>query len=99
MFLLPVLELDRAVFFKTLEEFCTELGDLRTGFPESLLLLHAVRADVSEYWIGKAVDWMEQDGRAYARLESNLLEILRTKNLSQKMASRFKKLSAKNSPA
>jgi hypothetical protein len=96
MFLLPVLELGRAAYFKALEEFFVELGNLVNDFPESLLLLHAVRTDVSEYWMGKAVDWMEQDARAYSRIESNLLEILRTKKLSQKISNRFKRLSAES---
>jgi len=93
--LLPVLELDRHLFFEHLHNIASSnevLSQVIGEFPKELLLKHAFHSSFSAYWPEKALAWLDEDVALQPAFKSELIRFTDNTVMPQQARQNAKKI-------
>ena len=93
--LLPVLELDKHLFFEHLQNIASSNDTLSKaigGFPKELLLKHAFHSSFSAYWPEKALAWLAEDVALQPAFKSELATFADNAVMPQQTRQKAKKI-------
>lgn len=93
--LLPVLELDKHVFFEHLQNIASsneELSSAMAAFPEELLLKHAFHSSFSGYWPERALAWLAENAVLQPAFKSELTRFADNVVLPQQARQKARKI-------